>query len=792
MPKALEDLRSKIGASLSGKKSPRTKKPYTESEIFAIAQAQFKKMKGKKEIKYCSKANLKYKEDDKDFHVSGLIATSHPDRAESTDGKVDYIGDIIPKGTLQRITEQLNNKFLPQAGMVSESHDWLKADDPSLPAAGVMNRDKPAELIQLEDGEWGVHVDTVVAKSHPNYDNIKSDIKQGVYPGFSIEYETNNFVPTVKEGKRYRLLTDISMEGFGFANGRLIANPHAEITDFGYKELVSKTKGETMKDKKPDVKEDPKPDTEDTPKEPAPVAEDKPADAPKDDAPTEDAPKEDKPAEEATEETKTVTAEQFAKLEKLEAKETEDARNEEVKAAVQTQIKEILGKSAPQLNIGETTEKKEFKEMVEHPYFKAQALMKELDKPMKSNEERTFLHKQAIDLQYKEAANVANQLMVGGVPLYQNWMTQGFSGELAMKQKDLQLTEVGNRVEIKETRLHKIEMKVGEGLQTDTNLAHASWTYGSYYQSPVELNDIYGQTLINQLNDQTTTWGKLSKQDFSGRSQIQFRARTGRNSTAGGYSEGVNLAYGTDFSGTVGRSKFQQPFAYYRVLVAVTGQEIQFSKAPGGIGDIWADEIKWSGVDLQVVLNQAILGTGNGQSESASLGFEGLILGTSGTLYARNIATFTTLKSHKESVSGRVDLELLRKMIRYTEAGNTSTITNSNANRNDLVFFCNHIQRDFIYSLIQDMQRTVPTSARVGFEGVLELDGVPVFADKDVNTDDIFLIDTAHTKIGMNLPPTLEPLPVTADAKAAQIKTYFNLFSDAPSNNYWAYGLATS
>ena len=359
----------------------------------------------------------------------------------------------------------------------------------------------------------------------------------------------------------------------------------------------------------------------------------------------------------------------------------------------------------------------------------------------------------------------------------------------------------GSRVEMKEFhRLNQIESKAldnasNAGLQTDTNLASTSWTYGSYFLSPVELNDIFQPVLINQLNDQTITWGRLNKVDWSGRSQIQFRARTKRNSTAGGYSEGANLVYGTDFSGQVGRDKFQQPYAYYRVLVAITGQEQRFAMAPGGMGDVWADEIKWSGADLLVELNKAVIGTGDGTSESTSLGFEGLILGTTGTLYGKSLTTYGTLRAHKEAMSSaRITLDQLRKMIRFVSIGDGAGSSQifSNSNKSDLLFIGPHLQIDFIKGLIQDMQRIVPTSARVGFEGEIEFDGVPIVADKDMNTNDLFLINVAHTKIGMNLPPTLEPLPVTADAQAAHIKTYFNLYSDAPGNNYWADGLATS
>ena len=176
---------------------------------------------------------------------------------------------------------------------------------------------------------------------------------------------------------------------------------------------------------------------------------------------------------------------------------------------------------------------------------------------------------------------------------------------------------------------------------------------------------------------------------------------------------------------------------------------------------------------------------------------EGLILGTSGTLYGKTLGTVltSTLHSHKEDMSSvRVKLAQLRKMIRLVEtgAGSGTTQIHSNSRRADLAFYCNHLQRDFIKALIQDMQRIVTTSARVGFEGEVEFDGVPVRADRQIDTDDIFLINHAHTKIGVNLPPTLEPLPVTADAQAAHIKTYWNLYSSAPGNNYWAHTFAAS
>ena len=48
MPKKFEEIRKAISRSISGKINPRTKTPYTESEIYAISKEVHKKKEGKK------------------------------------------------------------------------------------------------------------------------------------------------------------------------------------------------------------------------------------------------------------------------------------------------------------------------------------------------------------------------------------------------------------------------------------------------------------------------------------------------------------------------------------------------------------------------------------------------------------------------------------------------------------------------------------------------------------------------------------------------------------------------
>lgn len=48
MPAEFERMRKKIALNLKGKTNPRTKKPYSDSDIYAIAVAQWKKSHGGK------------------------------------------------------------------------------------------------------------------------------------------------------------------------------------------------------------------------------------------------------------------------------------------------------------------------------------------------------------------------------------------------------------------------------------------------------------------------------------------------------------------------------------------------------------------------------------------------------------------------------------------------------------------------------------------------------------------------------------------------------------------------
>lgn len=268
---------------------------------------------------------------------------------------------------------------------------------------------------------------------------------------------------------------------------------------------------------------------------------------------------------------------------------------------------------------------------------------------------------------------------------------------------------------------------------------------------------------------------------MGGASAIRFRARTAANATAGFYSYGSTPGWDSN----VGRHKFNVHFVTAYVEVAVEDEEIEFAKGPGGIGDIYSDEIKWSSKDLMTTINSDLLTTATSAAENQPYTFETSII-SSGDIYGKDVGTYTTMAAGgvDNMSSAPITLQKMRVMI--------DTVLQNGASRSDLVFIANHTQVRKILTLIQAMQRTVPTSARVGFEGTPELDGVPIYADKDANTDDLFLIDLQHMRIGIKKAPTYVEFGKVDLRRRGIIWMMYNLYNTAGSHHYWIYGLQTT
>lgn len=695
-----------------------------------------RKVEGKKEIKFFP-SEIKLKEKDKTFKSEGFIATTHPDRDSKEEEGIE--GDILSEPVIDKITYGLTDPVKaghPEASQVSYRHDYLKEDNPELPPAGV---NLTAEKRQTDDGHWGVYVETEHNKNFPDKDNLVYEIDKKIIPGYSIEYDVIDSEIVTHDGKDYRFIKDIDFYGYGFANGRKIANPQAAIVAAGYKEMIdsfSKNKHEVKKMKEKEVKEDAPEEKKEEPKE-----EDKKEEK------EQGAGAEEKPAEPEKEKPK------------ADIKELKESIRKEIIADLKGQTPD----KTPLINKGEKMESKEveFKELVSYKEAIEQNPPEERVKENKINQAWEISKNRIIDTQWKEAAKLHQALESKGV--------------------ELKSTNRHSHFQMKEG---KLEFKT---LTTDSNVVGSQTTYvdalSNYEQTPAELNDIYGPVIINQLNNMTTTWNLLTKEDHSGDSAIRFRARTVANT-------GETFAlYGStpSFTTNVTRIKLNLHFVTAYVPVAVEDEEIELARATGGVGDIFAKEISDSTLDLMTKINRDLLRTATASAENQPYTFETTII-TSGSLYGRTVtdAAYTTLAAAgvTNATGAPITLKKLRDMM-------DASLKNG-AQLSNLIFIANHTQVTKILTLIQALQRTVPTSARVGFEGTPEFDGAPIFRDKDANTDDIWLIDSSTTKIGLKKAASFVEFGKTELKRKGIVWMMYNLFSTNPNHNYWTYGLQTT
>jgi len=144
---------------------------------------------------------LHLKEKDGEFYSTGFISSTHPDRA--SDSELGVNGDILSKHVQEQIADFINSGIATINGVGSTRtcslrHDWIKEQNPELPPAGMAM--PPAIVKEMDEGHWGVEVETHLNKKHPVAEETLYNIKHGYYPGYSIEYEPGDYSIIEHEG----------------------------------------------------------------------------------------------------------------------------------------------------------------------------------------------------------------------------------------------------------------------------------------------------------------------------------------------------------------------------------------------------------------------------------------------------------------------------------------------------------------------------------------------------------------------------------------------------------------
>lgn len=638
----------------------------------------------------------------------------------------DRVGDILTLDCLEDAANQINTLTNIDADEVSYRHD---RSDPKPMAIAEHN----ASVVSIsEDGSYGLLVTSNHVKTHDKYDEYVSDVKNGVVKGLSIEYVPLNVLEdtrqfnddgTVRSG--HRIIDQISLRGYGYASGRFIANPEARLVEFGYKEIVKQKKnfeGEKIMTENKEVQIE----------TPVLVPEVKEAIAPVD-------------VKESIDMNKLLT-------------ELKESNKDSVAIALKELLTDkILQKEIKDLKVENKVMNKEGENMSDSNSME----LKEL-KMILSNKELD------VDVKFKEAGLIAEKL---------GFVKHNNADGLILKQSSARETGLA----FKEFRTNgaKLEFK---GLSITTNQN----TDTDYLLSAAELRDVFDPVIYDALNQSTTTWAILRKDDFSnkGNNQVQFVLETGANSTAGFYN-GNSVA--TSQSALL---KMMTRFKKVQVGVAVDGDMIAAARG-GPVGDVFGLHVRLATKTLLNTINVSLFAEVGLETAAGPIGFE-YICDSAGNTTLYNLTRSTTNRLAPDAAadtyingqSARISVNNMRLAIEQA--------VKEGADINNLVFITHPTQERLFKGIYDASQRLMPTSSRFGFAGRPEFDSVPVFADKNCNTDDWFLVDLESHRIAIWVPPTLEMLGKSADSVEGFIKCYLATYNTMPRRMVMIYGNATS
>lgn len=695
-------------------------------------------------LKQCSVYGLTFKEVDNSYIVKGYTSTTHLDSGffDSDLGKI--VRDKIDVKTLIEWKDDIN-KGVPRANKVTLHHDRSDVNVIGVSLKGSARLDK------FNDGEFGLYVETVINDTHPKFIDIKRGIELGTLDSFSIEYKVKDSFKLFDKGDYYERVLLPGTEFHGYSILSRPMNEHAVMVK-SLIQVKTDNEDEINEDEKKKGKESVDKDTDTNTN----------TNTENESTENESKDKEDKTMTDGL----TITKEEHDFL--LKAKEEAQRKTEESKFMnfLETKMKdEQFKKDIFGLNIQAKVLKNDVEEQEITPEQKQSKVLFEEYKGIVSRTDLDIRSKFAEVGLIAEKSGMIRQSGVDSIEYKTCKTIEPVKG----KVMSFNFRTNGSKLEVK-----------GLGITTNQN------TDTDYLLSSAELRDMFDPVIYDAMNLSTTTWALLRKEDYSnkGNNQVQFVLWTGENSARGFYTGNAVT------TGNSTRLKMQTKFKKYQVGISVDGDMIAAANG-GPIGDVFGLEVEYGTRSMISDLNSALFADVGLETASAPIGFE-YLTNSAGNTTLYNLTRSTTNKLSPTSAtdtyinasSARITTSLLRQAIQQA--------TTEGANINNLVFVTHPIQERLFKDLMQGMQTIIPTSSRIGFTGRPEIDAVPVFSDKDCNTDDWWLIDLETHKVAIWVPPTLEMLGKRSDAEEGFIKTYYAVYNVAPRRMVQIYGCATS
>lgn len=676
-------------------------------------------------------SNLELKSDDGDFYIEGIASSVNKDLGN----------DVVTEECLHQMADMINSKNVK----IGFDHTELLGGRPSLEAVG--------RLIEAKVKDGKLWVKGILDKTFSHFNEIKDKIQNKFLDGLSIEYQVDPSKVELKEedeGIATRIINGLKTL-IGVA---LTPRPMNQDALFDYfvkhMDLPASTSyaGDNSIDKI-EVKQMPEE------KEEAKEAEEKKEDVPE--AKKEEEKKEE-PKEEVKVEAKSIDFDKIGR--EAVAKEQEKEKIAEIKRVATEAFKAEL---------------KNVKEPYINPEAKFGQDVSPFDPELKKWRDTMKDPSVDIEVKYQAAAKLHDALHPFGI-------TDRHSGTLKMKKAGKSFETGGKATQ--DIEIKNFEYKAQ--LEHDTDKISDT----DYYQNAAELNDVYDPVIVSHLNDKTTLWGLMKKKNVSsiGSDRYGFRVWRTRIEGAGGDTSTYYYDEGATLTGYHAKMlPCQIPFMQYGVTVQVSG--LMVAEARGSVGDIFAKQVSRASADLLRGINSDLFGTGVGMTAGgAIMGLEviGDDGGTYANVYGHARGTYSTLQGTDDAQSGTPNpgKTLLRKAIR--------TVEKNGANRSQLIFVCDHIQKDKILGLLDPAQRFQNTTARAGFEGLPTFDGIPIHSDDQCNDGYVYLLPMDSYYAAVLTAPTYEDLAKTDDSKKGFIKSYFAVVCENPNWVYKITGLSST
>jgi len=806
------------------------KKYPDEEQRYAVALSEWKKSNSSKEIKYRN-VGLKLVEIDGEFYSEGWVATTHPDRAVDSREEVD--GDILTKEVLEQITKMINDgpattEDIGSTRTVSYRHDWIKEGNPNLEPAGMVV--PPAEVKEYvdsngeADGHWGVWVKVHHNKNHPKFKELLYEVEHGYIPGYSIEYVPGESSRVNFQGKVYRLLKSIvNYVGHAFADARMIANPHAIITGFGYKEIIASKekdkplnkpfrlpKGSSKKfgvyvkkgDKiikvtfgDPDMEI--RRDNEDArnsfrARHKCDTANDKTT-----------------PRywscrmweKEASFETINFSAKEISDYDKLFNIKEETKMDIEAIKKKKASGEKLTPEEEKALKKYES-EKKPMEKEVEQPEEKKEPVSEKPEEkeviPEKKEAENKEVNIKEITAQILESAELKEALAAQKVENKTLKNTEEKTMNVSIKEMNDAL-KGGDLVSAKEAAMRfeqendllaktldekgsasvgaskNLNIKaVGKGLkifgsaQTKDTLVVGDNT-SSYTQADVELPDLFAPGIIDTFNNQTNLFGFLKKEQHLGGSHYQWKMVTNRdpNSTDTFVAQ-TDVSVIKNFSS---KGNYQTPIKIARRGVSVSDFMNDYSAA--SLGNLFQLELDLQMKEMMNDVNAALFAEVADGTGTAPLGLEAVA----------DSAGNTTLYGYTRSTSNRLSPDSAGDT--YTAVGGSLTeavmrtkianLIDEGVAKRNLAIVASPTSLNYLFNLLDGNRRFATTEAAFGFDRmtVPMYDGIPIIEDKDCNSDAIYFIDVESDVIVVAKEPRVVQLAKVGAGVEAYVQMDF-------------------